>query len=195
MVRWCRMTDSNRRCAEGASDLQSDAIAAMRIRLGTPGGIRTLTELVLSQLPLPLGYRSVAPGVGIEPNTSRLTAARTSFMLSGNIGPTRNRTETYALQAHRASRYHYWPMAGSPDFEPGSLRLQRNVIPSIPTAVEIDIQFSKITWVIKCKKGPALQPIPPSFQNVVKRLLAWSASRGRAREKTELRGAIQSIVR
>lgn len=54
------MTDSNRRSAEGAPDLQSGAIAAMRIRLGTPGGIRTLTELVLNQLPLPLGYRSVA---------------------------------------------------------------------------------------------------------------------------------------
>lgn len=94
-----------------APGLQPGVIAARLIRLGTPGGIRTLTELVLSQLPLPLGYRSVAPGVGIEPNTSRLTAARTSFMLSGNVGgPTRNRTEAYALQAHRASRYHYWPI-------------------------------------------------------------------------------------
>lgn len=45
----------------------------------------------------------------------RVTTGRLTVRRTRNSGPTRNRTEAYALQAHRASRYHYEPVRKPPE--------------------------------------------------------------------------------
>lgn len=65
-----------------------------------------------------LGYAPVAPESGFEPLTFALTGRRTAYRAARECGGlTRNRTETYALQAHRAGRYHYEPVASAERIE------------------------------------------------------------------------------
>ena len=75
--------------------------------------IRTRTEnlLLTRQLLCQLSYSGVAPQVGLEPTTYRLTAERSTIELLRIVNGRRDRIRTYGLCAPNAPRYQTAPLS------------------------------------------------------------------------------------